>query len=95
MFPKNEFYMKAIHLLPLYNLKLPRLQIPDPLTRELTHQPISSTYIPFIQNQPNFIFESQIIKKSKIQIVDPKQKLNQANLFYDLLSKVKKIKNQL
>ena len=92
MFPKNEFYMEATHLLPLYNLKLLRLQIPNPLTRELTHLPISSTYLRFKQNQPNFIFEFQLIEKHKIQIVDPKQKLNQPNLFYDLLSKVKKLK---
>ena len=73
--------MEATHLSPLSNLKLPRIQTPDPLTRELTHQPISSTYLPFKQNQPNFIFESQLIKKPNIQIVDPKQKLKQPNLF--------------
>ena len=64
--------MKATHLLPLSNLKLPRLQAPNPLTRKLTDQPISSTYLPFKQNQPNFIFEFQLIQKSKIQIIDPK-----------------------
>ena len=92
MFPKNEFYMEATHLLSLSNLKLPRLQIPDPLTPELTHQPISSTYLPFKQNQRNFILESQLIQKLKIQIVDKKQKINQPHLFYDLLSKLKKLK---
>ena len=66
--------MEATYLLPLSNLKLSRLQAPDPLTRELSHQPIASTYQPFKQNQPNFIFESQLIQKPKIQIVDPKQK---------------------
>ena len=66
IFPKNEFYMEATHLLPLPNLKLPRLQTCDPLTRE------SSTYLPFKQNQSSFIFESQLIQKPKIQIVDPK-----------------------
>ena len=63
--------MEATYLLPLYNLKLPRLQISDPLTRDLTNQPISSTYLPFKQNQPNFIFESQLIEKPKNQIIDP------------------------
>ena len=58
IFPKNELYMEATHLLPLSNLKLPRLQISDPLTRELSHQPIASTYLPFKQNQSNFIFEN-------------------------------------
>ena len=75
-----------------YIIKLPRLQISNPLTCELTNQPICSTYLPFKQNQPNFIFEFQLIEKPKIQIFDPKQKLNQPNLFYDLLSKLKKLK---
>ena len=61
--------METTHLLPLPNLKLSKLQTPNPLTRELTHQLISSTYLPFKQNQPNFILESQLIQTPKIQIV--------------------------
>ena len=84
--------MDATHLLPLSNLNLPISKTPNTLTHELTHKPISSTHLPFKYFQPNFIFESQLIQKPKIQIVDPKQKLNQHNLFYDLLSKLKKLK---
>ena len=64
----------------------------DNQIRKLTHKPISSTHLPFKQNRPNFIFESQLIKKLKIQIVDPNQKLNQLNLFYYHLSKLQTLK---
>ena len=97
IFLKNVFYMEATHLLPLFNLKLFILQIPNPLTRESTHQPISSTCQPFklpILQTPNPLTceSTQLIQKPKIQIVDPKQKLIRPNLFYD---QTQKIKNQL